>query len=634
MTCGRGGVLHPRLPNVGAPMLVVASQDSNHPMSERIVFHADKQSLCAQDPEFEERVTFDDILEELGGYGRWQRLILWLIVFPACIPCGLHGFSQLFMVQVPPHRCTLPSTIEDKISNHSHSNSLYQAILPRQVNGNPSACHEYDATEKDLLSLTHKTIRSLTPKNVSWERIPCSRGWSYNTSGTDGPISIVDEFDLVCERDYYPALALAVFNSGSFIGVALFGYLSDRCGRRKTFFLCLLVEAVAGLATALVPDFTTFAIARFFVGLTIPAVWQIPFIIALEFVGATERTFVTIMTCTWFTFGLLGLAGLAFAFPYWRDLAYATTVPLLPLFLAYWYVLLAQERFQEESGFRIETKNHSRPGLLDLFKTPNLRKKTLLITFTWYVEHSCTSLVRESDSLRRIELLWTCNGKQCVRRIHLVFSCGTGFLPSNLPCNGENRTQVTNGNADDSGRYERHLYRFDATRQVSLGGKNGKPFVIKTKLKPCQQKDNHEVNLFLIKKMHRGGRANSGILSITASFLIIYPFAGELYPTELRSIGLALGSYISNLGLIAVPFIVYLGVENLVLPLIVMGVISTVGGVFSLLLPETLNKPLPQTLEEAEEFGKGWGWRSVLRGEKKLKVLPVSSTQSTELDIF
>ena len=128
--------------------------------------------------------------------------------------------------------------------------------------------------------------------------------------------------------------------------------------------------------------------------------------------------------------------------------------------------------------------------------------------------------------------------------------------------------------------------------------------------------------LFLISK-----------LSITASFLIIYPFAGELYPTELRSIGLSLDSYVSNLGLIAVPFIVYLGVENLVLPLIIMGVISTVGGVFSLLLPETLNKPLPQTLEEAEEFGKGWGWRSVLRGEKKAKEeLPECKTQSMDLD--
>ena len=106
-------------------------------------------------------------------------------------------------------------------------------------------------------------------------------------------------------------------------------------------------------------------------------------------------------------------------------------------------------------------------------------------------------------------------------------------------------------------------------------------------------------------------------LSITASFLIIYPFAGELFPTELRSIGMSLGTYFSNLGLIAVPFIVYTGKDNLVVPLIVMGVTSILGGGFALLLPETLDKPLLQTVAEAEEFGKGWRWKTIIRGKKR-----------------
>jgi hypothetical protein len=47
-------------------------------------------------------------------------------------------------------------------------------------------------------------------------------------------------------------------------------------------------------------------------------------------------------------------------------------------------------------------------------------------------------------------------------------------------------------------------------------------------------------------------------LTINVSFMIIYPYAGELYPTEVRALGFALGSYIGFLGTIPIPFIVHL----------------------------------------------------------------------------
>jgi hypothetical protein len=54
------------------------------------------------------------------------------------------------------------------------------------------------------------------------------------------------------------------------------------------------------------------------------------------------------------------------------------------------------------------------------------------------------------------------------------------------------------------------------------------------------------------------------------------------------------------------------GTDILVLPLVILGVVSVVGGLSGLRLPETLHHHLPQTVEEGEEFGKDWTFNECL----------------------
>lgn len=117
---------------------------------------------------------------------------------------------------------------------------------------------------------------------------------------------------------------------------------------------------------------------------------------------------------------------------------------------------------------------------------------------------------------------------------------------------------------------------------------------------------------------------------ICGSFLIIYPFAGELYPTQARGVGIGFSSYVGGLGLIIIPFITYLGKDNLRLPLIIMGCVIIASGFTGFRLPETLHHRLPQTLEEGEEFGKDWAMKDCLRC---IPLEPVTSTSESYEDL-
>jgi quinol-cytochrome oxidoreductase complex cytochrome b subunit len=83
----------------------------------------------------------------------------------------------------------------------------------------------------------------------------------------------------VCEKDIYPTLGLVALNIGGPIGVYLFGVLNDRYGRRFSYFSCLATLLFGSFITSASTNFTMWAFSRIIVGLTIPAVYQIPFII-------------------------------------------------------------------------------------------------------------------------------------------------------------------------------------------------------------------------------------------------------------------------------------------------------------------------------------------------------------------
>ncbi|KAH6944426.1 hypothetical protein HPB50_003080 [Hyalomma asiaticum] len=47
----------------------------------------------------------DSLVDEACGYGRYQRVLLWLVLYPAQLSCGPQLYGQLLMFLEPDHWC-------------------------------------------------------------------------------------------------------------------------------------------------------------------------------------------------------------------------------------------------------------------------------------------------------------------------------------------------------------------------------------------------------------------------------------------------------------------------------------------------------------------------------------------------
>ncbi|XP_013390636.1 organic cation transporter protein [Lingula anatina] len=98
-----------------------------------------------------------------------------------------------------------------------------------------------------------------------------------------------------------------------------------------------------------------------------------------------------------------------------------------------------------------------------------------------------------------------------------------------------------------------------------------------------------------------------GKLGVSCCYTLLFMWNGEFYPTALRNFGLGIGYAFGSLGAVVSPIVMdqlmehpYLGNT---MPMMLFGSMTLVSSLSGLYLPETAHKHLPETLEDAENFG-------------------------------
>lgn len=308
-------------------------------------------------------------------------------------------------------------------------------------------------------------------------------------------------------------------------------------------------------------------------------------------VGPEKRVFCTIVSNIAYSCGLVLLAGVVYIVRDWQYLTLAVSLPLLLLFSCFfvlpesprWLMAVGQPRkaakvlktMARVNGLTVipdfisiieqkfhcnndqrSNKNSTSPGILDLFRTKNMCRKTLIITLIWFANTSVyVGLSYYAPALGGDEI-WN------------FFLAGVVELPTYV---------LLWPGLSYFGR------RFILCISMLTGG----VACVVTFL--YSQNADVMLILYCIGKM-----------GISSAFVVLPLLASEIYPTVVRGLGMSFSSVIAMIGPIVIPIINHMGQRMLVLPLIIMGSLLIVGGIASLFLPETRGKNLPQTLEDGE----------------------------------
>ncbi|XP_018046827.1 PREDICTED: organic cation transporter protein isoform X2 [Atta colombica] len=519
----------------------------------------------------------EELMSHLGEFGKYQFRQHCLHLF-AALTAGVHMLSLLTVAAVPAHHCNIPKANEltKELFNFTTNNWNNSDVpLPRL-----DSCHYLD----------HENI------------IRECDSWTYDTTYFQSSRGI--EWNFVCSRRWMSAAAQSSYMFGVFVGAVTLGSMADKYGRKIIFYVSAVAQLVLGVLVALVNNYYIFLIIRFLYGIFGSAGAYITgFVLTMELVGSSRRTVCGVLFQLIFAAGFVLVAawGIVLKDRMWLQIVYGLHSVIL---LGHWWLmdesprwLWAHNRAAEaiiiiQKGLKVngsdihvnaakliskskvqqETKEEKSHGALDLFRTPNLRKKSLNICLNWF-----------ANSIAYYGL--TLNMGNLVGNPYLMlFLSGVLEVPAYI---------LIIFTMDRLGR------RCLISSFMMIAG------------------------VCCICAAIITGTTGDLVAMATVTIVLIV----------VRNTALGIGSMCARLSGSLTPMIFLLDTLDPRVPAALFGFVALVAGFLALYLPETLNQSMPESIEDGENFGIGdTCFTTCIGGSAKVAMSEVTMDKIPEKD--
>ncbi|OIW15467.1 hypothetical protein TanjilG_32871 [Lupinus angustifolius] len=513
----------------------------------------------------QEKICMDDMLQKYcGEFGRWQQR-QFILVSLAWILEAFHSMVMIFADHEPTWRC---------LSGSAGSGCSTTAT---------SVCHL---------------------KPGSWE-------WVGGRNR-----STVSEWGLICGGKFKVGLVQALFFVGCTIGAGIFGHLSDSfLGRKGSLIVACILNTIFGCLTALSPKYWVYALFRTLTGFTVSGVGINVFALANEPVGPSKRGVAGMSTFYFFPSGVAILSAIAYFFQKWRHLYIASSIPSI-LFVFFvipfisesprWYLVRGKinEAMKLMSTIASTNGKHLPSNVIlvldqELASIPNDGKEESFIPNGSKETSPKPNGGKEASSISN-------DSKETLPKPN------RGKEASSIPNDGKETTSITNEGSGTKETAKNKIFENKDAISASILDVIRSPATrISQSLPKCGSKFTVRVTSILdnniVVKQVREKAVSSRDNVVQRILLLNREFdeeswcmeggEDELFPTVVRNVSLGCSAQASQMGAILAPFVVVLGGW---MPFGVFAACGIFGGVFTIFLPETLNKPLYDTIAGLE----------------------------------